>query len=237
MPKPKPPDTEAVVALLKYLGETDIRLWAAVRLAATTAARRSELIALKWSDLSWGKATLQLERGIVVVPGKGSIDTDTKTGEAGEGLLDLDEELMTALQIIRQEDGPDDLPLHKWPDGYILSNDRGVTHWHPDTLSSRVREAASHVHRAKGITLKQLRSYVASELATSLNFDVATAQAVLRHKSSSTTLRHYIAARERDSRQASRTIGEALADGKSKSSRENFTWMKDYKPLAPKKKS
>lgn len=65
---------------------------------------------------------------------------------------------------------------------------------------------------AERVTLKSLRAFVASELEAD-GADLTTAQAVLRHRSSTTTARHYKAAREARVRQATRGLGERLAGG------------------------
>lgn len=57
--------------------------------------------------------------------------------------------------------------------------------------------------------LKYLRAYLASELA-GVGLDNTTAQAVLRHRSSSTSARHYLAARDTRVRGATKGLGERL---------------------------
>ncbi len=216
VPAPRPPETDAVGYLLNELWKSDRKLWLAVRLAATTGARRSELAALRWLDVRWKpKGTyVTLDKGLVRVPQQGTLRTETKTGASGAGQLKVDEALSEALkeQYLEHLKANDTDPR-----AFIFASDKaGQIPWHPDTFTAKIRRANDSIGRgqkSKRITFKSLRAYTASELA-SQGRDVTTAQAVLRHKSAQTTLRHYSAARERNVREATEGVGEALSHEK-----------------------
>ncbi len=212
VPLPRPPETEAVGTLLKYLWKNDREFWLAVRLAATIGARRSELAALRWHDVRWVKKStyITLDKGLVRIPGQGLVRTETKTGTSGSGRLKVDQELSEAMREFFQEHL---LSNDVDPRGFIFSSDKkGQVPWHPDTFSAKMRRANNHLGNAptsRRITFKSLRAFTASELASQGN-DVTTAQAVLRHRSAQTTLRHYSAARERKVRDATEGVGSEL---------------------------
>ena len=181
-------------------------------MAATTGARRSELAALRWLDVRWQtKGTyVTLDKGLIRVPHRGPLRTETKTGAAGAGRLKVDEVLSEVLkeQYLAHLKANDTDPR-----AFIFASDKaGQIPWHPDTFTSKIRRANDAIGRgqkSKRITFKSLRAFTASELANQ-GKDVTTAQAVLRHKSPQTTLRHYSAARERNVREATEGVGEAL---------------------------
>jgi integrase len=211
LPNPQPPDYEELDMLLQRLWRSDRRLWIAVRVAATTGARRSELVALRWRDIVFtgrGAPAIQIERGLTYVPGVGLVQTDTKTGVTASARISIDNELMEVLKSA----WIDFIELNGvGANGYIFSDDPGGEKpWHPDTFSARLRRQVDvwgPVNKRRRITFKSLRSYLATELQV-LGNDAATAQAVLRHKSPLTTQRHYAAARERKMRGATVKVGE-----------------------------
>lgn len=65
-------------------------------LALTLGLRQGELLALKWSDLSWKHQTLTIARTLRRT-GKNTIEDTTKT-EAGHRVLDLSDDLVQALR-------------------------------------------------------------------------------------------------------------------------------------------
>ncbi len=221
LPASNPPEHQVLDNLLQDLWRSDRKPWLAVRIAATTGARRSELIALRWNDVEFrpDRPTLiRIERGLLNVPHIGFVETDTKTGVEGTGSIVVDPELS---DVLRQE-WLDFLEVNKsaHKNGYLFSDKAdGSVARHPDTLSTRLRKVVDRNGKVSGkrrITLKSLRAYVASELET-LGNDATTAQAVLRHKSPLTTQRHYAAARIRKQRESTVQVGQQFTKrGRSK---------------------
>lgn len=220
---PKAPTSTEVQSLLAFLKSNDRPMWCAARLAATTGLRRSELVALTWRSFDWDKGTVTVDRGLVAIPGAKAgedgtaskqpsqrVATDTKTGLDGSAVLYLDEELIEALHAWRMETMESSGKVQL---GYLFTSDmEGKVAWHPDTLTARLRKSSQQTYNTRDITLKQLRAYVATELA-STGTDLATAQYVLRHKSPLTTMRHYTAARKGKAHQSTRGLGDRLAKG------------------------
>jgi integrase len=75
----RPPAPEQVVALVDAVGAEDPAFATFLRLAATTGARRSQLLALRWSDVDFGHGALSFTRAVVEGP-DGPVLAPTKTG-------------------------------------------------------------------------------------------------------------------------------------------------------------
>lgn len=213
-PAPRAPELATVDRILAAAAQSDPELLLVVRLGAVTAARRSELVALRWSNIDLQGGSIAIEAGEVVVPGlqrrnPRRVTTSTKTGDGGVLLLDdLTIKLLNEHRQ-RQLDVAAGLGM-VLSDGYVFAADQSTARaWHPDTLTTRVRRLCAGVAGADGVSLKSLRAFVASELEAQ-GSDLATAQAVLRHRSAQTTARHYRVAREARVRSATRGLGEHL---------------------------
>jgi integrase len=83
----KPPDPGQVVQLFHLAQESDPDLATFIMLAASSGARRGELLALRWSDMDLDGARLSIERGIVRVGGD-LIEQGTKTHQSRRISLD-----------------------------------------------------------------------------------------------------------------------------------------------------
>jgi integrase len=74
-------DLRDLQALVK-IDELDPDFGVSLRLAATTGARRSQLCALRWSDVDLDARTITFARGIVDGgPGVGMVEKTTKSGQ------------------------------------------------------------------------------------------------------------------------------------------------------------
>src|SRR5690606_3909026 len=67
---------------------------------ARTGARRGELMALRWSDIDWGRSTLTIRRALAQVPGLGVRVKATKTEQ--ERTITLDPVTIGALDQHRR---------------------------------------------------------------------------------------------------------------------------------------
>jgi integrase len=193
---PRAPSLLTVQAHHQLLQQEDPETALVVRLAATLGLRRSELSGLRWRCIDLVAGRVGIEEGVTVTPGEGRKVTETKTGLHGHGVLSIDEGLVAMLRDTheRLEKVAADLGEDVPSDAYVVSSDPlHRTPINPDTLTKRLR---NHMHRHPEIpsfTLKDLRAFTATQLHAE-GADVTTAQAVLRHQSPQTTLRHYRAA-------------------------------------------
>ena len=83
----KPPDPDQVVQVFHLAQESDPELATFIMLAASSGARRGELLALRWSDIDLDRGRLSIERGIVRV-GDDLIEQGTKTHQSRRISLD-----------------------------------------------------------------------------------------------------------------------------------------------------
>ena len=83
----KPPDPDQVVSVFHLAQESDPELATFIMLAASSGARRGELLALRWSDVDLDRGRLSIERGIVRV-GDDLIEHGTKTHQSRRISLD-----------------------------------------------------------------------------------------------------------------------------------------------------
>ena len=83
----KPPDPAQVVQLFRLAQDSDPELATFIILAASSGARRGELLALRWSDIDLEGGRLSIERGIVRVDDR-LIEQGTKTHQSRRVSLD-----------------------------------------------------------------------------------------------------------------------------------------------------
>src|SRR5271168_3291653 len=96
----KPPDPDQVVRVFHLARESDPELAAFIMLAASSGARRGELLALRWNDIDLDRARLLIERGIVLVDGD-LIEQGTKTHQSRR--ISLDAGTVTSLRAHYQQ--------------------------------------------------------------------------------------------------------------------------------------
>jgi len=212
MEPPSAPSMETVQQHLHILQEDDPETALAVRLAATIGLRRNEIAGLRWEHVDLDKGLVSITEGITVTPGKGASVTSTKTGHHGHGVLSADEGLVSMLRdaFERLEKVAADLGEDVPSDAYVFSSD--PVHRkpiNPDTLTKRLRRHMDRHPEIPSFTLKDLRAFTATMLEAT-GADITTAQAVLRHASGQTTMRHYRAARMDRVRGATVELGRQI---------------------------
>jgi integrase len=187
-PSIEPPTPSELAQLLAAAQRDDPELAAFVMLSAATGARRSELLALRWSDVNLGRSVVTIARGIVLGP-NGLVEKDTKTHQARR--VTLDRATIEALSLHRQTavDRATMCDVRFDEDGYVFTSDLGRTPWFPDSVSRRFRRLALDVGLS-GVRLHDLRHYVATRLLTA-GVDVRTVAGRLGHRNAATTLNVY----------------------------------------------
>jgi integrase len=94
----KPPSPTQVAALLARAQSTAPELACYLMLSAGTGARRSELVALRWTYVDFDRKSLTIRRGVVAGP-NGLVEKDTKTHASRR--VALDDEVVVALTAHR----------------------------------------------------------------------------------------------------------------------------------------
>ena len=209
-PELSPPAPSAVAALFALALERDPDLATFVMLAAATGARRSELVALRWSSIDPDTGTVTVRRGIVLGP-DGLVEKDTKTH--GVRRVAIDPTTRRQLESHHRLAGERAALCGVVLDGddFVFSHEiDGSSSWRPDSTSRafrRLRERAG----CDGVRLHDLRHYVATQLLVA-GVDVRTVAGRLGHRNASTTLNvyaHFLAESDQD---AANVLGRLFDD-------------------------
>ena len=184
-----PPTPEQLVRLFRLAEERDPALAAFILLAASSGARRGELIALRWSDVDLDRAVLRIERGIVLADGD-LIEQGTKTHQSRRVTLDAD--TVAALEDHREraEEVAHSAGTAITKKSFVFSREvDGSAPWRPDSTSRAFRMLCEQ-GGISGVRLHDLRHYVATRLLAS-GIDVRTVAGRLGHRNPATTLNVY----------------------------------------------
>ncbi|MCP4967117.1 MAG: site-specific integrase [bacterium] len=203
-----PPDPEQLARLLVRAREESPELACYVLLAAVVGARRSEMVALRWSDVDLDGFTITIRRG-VVLGSNGLVEKDTKTHSSRRVSLDGGSAAVLAEHKEQMESRAVECGMTMAVDGFVFSNEPdGSAPWFPGSVSRSfkrlcVREGVGHVR------LHDLRHFVATQLLGA-GVDVRTVAGRLGHRNSATTLNVYAHFLEQSDRAAADVIGNLL---------------------------
>ncbi len=210
----KPPDPDQVVRLFRAAQESDPDLATFIMLAASSGARRGELLALRWNDIDLDRGKLSIERGIVRVDTV-LIEQGTKTHQSRR--ISLDAGTIGALKAhhARALERAQQAGSTVSPESFVFSHSvDGSAPWHPDSTSRAFRKTCVEAG-ITGVRLHDLRHYVATRLL-SAGVDVRTVAGRLGHRNPSTTLNvysHFVPETDQDAADALGRIFEEAVDG------------------------
>lgn len=184
-----PPTPDEVAGLFRLASERHPTLAVFIMLAASTGARRGELVALRWRDLDLERRTVTIERGLILV-GNALIEQGTKTHQSRR--VSLDEGTIAVLRAHRAR-----LEHIAATCGVSLAEDPFVfteavdasTPWRPDSTTRAFRTLCAKAG-VKNVRLHDLRHYVATRLLAA-GVDVRTVAGRLGHRNPATTLNVY----------------------------------------------
>jgi integrase len=179
-------------------------------LAASSGARRGEMVALRWKDLDLEAGTLSIERGVVLVGGK-LIEQGTKSHQGRRITLDsttiasLHEHRLRATEIAGLAGSAID------DESFVFSHAvDGSIPWRPDSTTRAFRSLCSRAG-VTGVRLHDLRHYVATRLLTA-GVDVRTVAGRLDRRNPSTMLNVYSHFVPETDRYAAATLGQIVDD-------------------------
>jgi len=160
-------------------------LW---RTIAYTGMRRSEALALRWSDINFSTGRISLRRAVdVTAPHTTKV---TKTGSAR--VIDIDAETLRALKAHRADRSAISLDLAR-ADAYVFSDDRGAIRV-PDANTSRWTRrldwACAKIEGLPRVTIKGLR-HTHATLLLELGEHPKVVQERLGHSTITTTMNIY----------------------------------------------
>jgi integrase len=161
-----------------------------VMLAASTGARRGELIALRWKHVDLRKGMLRIERGIVIGDGGALFEQGTKTHQSRRVTLDANTVAVLEAHHQRAQATAHTAGTRITDESFVFSHAvDGSTPWRPDSTTRAFRMLCDQAG-VTGVRLHDLRHYVATRLLVS-GIDVRTVAGRLGHRNPATTLNVY----------------------------------------------
>lgn len=186
-----PPAPDALAGALGRIERLDPDFGMFLRMAATTGARRSQLCALRWSDIDLQAATVTFARGVVDGgPGVGLVEKSTKTGQVWKVALapgttkrldDFHAVCVERATAVRADLSHDAFVFAVPPDG--------SRPWRPDNVTARWRRLRTKVDLGD-CRLHDLRHYVATQLLGA-GVDPRTVAGRLGHANPNVTMTVY----------------------------------------------
>jgi integrase len=174
-----------------------------VLVAAVTGLRRSEIFALKWSDVDFDAREIHLTRAIVH-----QVVGEMKT-EASKKPVSMEPELAGLLDSWKAQtksSGPDDWVFAS-PDA-----DGAKPYWPDSLLKRHIRPAVERAGIKKLVGFHTFRHTLATVLKSN-GEDVKTVQEILRHANSKITMDIYTQAVTPAKRQAQAKVLEMILPG------------------------
>ena len=188
-PEVRPPTPTEVARLVRLARAEDPALATFVILAAATGARRSELVALRWSDVDIDRSRLTIRHGIVLGP-DGLVEKDTKTHAVRNVSLDPTTVAAVVAHQARADEVASFFGTTRSPGSYVFSVEPdGSSPARPDSMSRSFRLLCAKAG-VTGVRLHDLRHYVATQLLAG-GVDVRTVAGRLGHRNPATTLNVY----------------------------------------------
>lgn len=200
--------------LLESVRRSDPPLHCYLRLAVSTGARRSQLLALRWGDIDLDRAAIAFTRALVVGP-EGPELRWTKTHRTYRVELDRQSLEVLIAHRLYVQDRAQASEAELIGDSFVFSSRfDGTRPWLPNPLTKRFIRA----RRAAGLPhfrLHDLRHFMATEMLAA-GVPIATVSQRLSHARASTTLNVYAHAVPGGDRGAAETLAAVLESGRGK---------------------
>ena len=204
-----PPSVDTLRGLLDAAVAYDPEFALYLRVLAATGCRRSEVLALRWTDVQFAGGELNVRRSVAIVDGA-VVEKDTKSHQARR--IAMDPATLAALEMHRAALCERaamlgaDLPV----DALVFSaDDMRQRPWRPDVVTNRFLRLCRKTGVA-GVRLHDLRHFVATNLGAA-GTPIATISARLGHRDVATTLNVYSHSLPAADRAAASTLGDLLA--------------------------
>jgi integrase len=205
----RPPSPRQVIAILGWTREQKPALFCYLRLAVSTGARRSQLLALRWGDVDWERAAIAFTRGVVVGP-KGLELRSTKNHRTYR--VELDSETLATLLEHREigEAQAREVGVELGRDAFVFSRlADGTTPWLPNWTTKEFVRARRRTGLAH-FRLHDLRHFMATQMLAA-GVPIVTVSQRLSHAPVSTTLNVYAHSVPGGDRTAAETLAAILA--------------------------
>jgi len=204
-----PPSVDTLRALLDAAVAYDPEFALYLRVLAATGCRRSEVLALRWTDVEFAGGELHVRRSVAIVDGA-VVEKDTKSHQVRR--IAIDPATLGALEIHRTDLCGRAAVLGEGlaMDALVFSaDDTRQRPWRPDVVTNRFLRLCRKTGVA-GVRLHDLRHFVATNLGAA-GTPIATISARLGHRDVATTLNVYSHSLPAADRAAASTLGDLLA--------------------------
>jgi integrase len=198
--------------LRNLLGELEShRLFAFFRLLAYTGARRGEILALRWSDLDFEKATLSISKNRTRI-GKTVIEQDSTKGGDGKRIVQIDSDTLRLVRDHRKRQIEERMKAGSlWQEAnYIFTQENGLP-LDPSTPYQLFKKTAKRLG-LRSESLHSIRHLHATELLNS-GVGVHLVKDRLGHSDISTTLRIYAHIRPEQKQEVADLFARAIENG------------------------
>lgn len=180
----RPPSVEQVRHLLDVVGRDDVDFFTYLHLAVMTGARRSQLLAMRWSDVDFDHAALGFSRALVEGP-TGPVLRPTKNRRTYRVALDP-----ATVELLDAHRERTRVRAGGSAEGFVFRGDTGGARpWQPNWVTKRFIAYRRRAGLA-GFRLHDLRHLVATQLIGA-GVDIETVAGRLGHSRASTTLNVY----------------------------------------------
>jgi len=184
----RPPSPVQVGRLLAVVRDADPGFYTYLRLAATTGARRSQLLALRWSDIDLAHSAIGFSRALVEGP-SGPVLQPTKNRRTYRVALDQ-ETLATVIEHARRRADRGASTGLEAGDGFVFSHDStGRRPWQPNWVTKRFIRYRQQAGLAQ-FRLHDLRHFMATTMLAA-GVPVPVVSERLCHARTSTTVNVY----------------------------------------------
>lgn len=182
-------DNDDLSLLISALDDEPIKYRTAIMMLIVTGCRRGELLGLEWSDVDFKHQTVNINKELIYIPGKGLFD-DTPKNATSNREIKLSSGMINMLHEWETEQLKQRLALgSKWENSSkIFTNDFGQA-MRPDTMTQWFSKFIAR-HNLPPAHLHTLRHTSASLLIAD-GTDVRTVSKRLGHANTSTTLNIY----------------------------------------------
>jgi integrase len=187
------------------------RLFAFFRLLAYTGARRGEILALRWSDLDFDRATLSISKNRTRI-GKTVIEQDSTKGGDGKRIVQIDSETLRLVKDHRRRQITERMKAGSlWQEAnYIFTQENGLP-LEPSTPYQLFKKTAKGLG-LRSESLHSIRHLHATELLNS-GVGVHLVKDRLGHSDISTTLRIYAHIRPEQKQEVADLFARAIENG------------------------
>lgn len=215
----RPYSAEELRQVVAAIEKEDVQIQLIFYLAATLGMRRSEIVALKWSDIDFACSQLSINRAAGTATGVGTYIDDTKTAKSARS-LGLTPELITLLKRRKAEQAERRLKLaNKWHD-----EDWIFTQWngklvHVDTPTKLWSDFLDANPALPMTNLHSLR-HTAATLLILNNVPISTVSGLLGHAQISTTANIYAHVVEDAKKSAVNLMGSIMRGDQPKKIRQ-----------------